>query len=478
MAAPLMERIVQKYISDHGLLQQGNPCLVALSGGADSVALLRVLLALGYRVEAAHCNFHLRGEESDRDEQFCVHLTETLGVALHRAHFDTQTYAAIHHQSIELAARNLRYGWFEQLCRDTGAQAVCVAHHRDDSVETVLLNLLRGSGVAGLTGISPRRGVVVRPLLCVGRRDILQYLSSLGQDYVTDSTNLETKATRNKLRLEVMPLLKTINPKAAENILRSAGHLAEAQRLCNEVADALLPQKGGALPVSSLTSANVSFVLHRWLSPYGFQPAQISDVARHLSGESGRLWQSGSHELLLHRGQLLLEPRHAPLPTLRLPEPGRYVLPRETLLPEDNSSSTGAVTLKLVQVAPPYSPSKDAWHATLDADAAVWPLVLRPWREGDRFQPLGMKGTRLVSDMLTDRHYSLFQKRRQWVLEDGRGQLLWLPGVQPSHACRVTSDTRVVLDVALDLPHSECAPSQVGAPSAKMSDGKNSLKSV
>ena len=455
-----METVIQRYVIDHGLLQRGKPCLVALSGGADSVALLRVLLALGYRVEAAHCNFHLRGEESDRDEQFCLRLAQKLGVDLHRAHFDTQTYASLHHQSIELAARNLRYEWFGRLCQDVGAQAVCVAHHRDDSVETILLNLLRGTGVAGLTGIAPRRGLVVRPLLCVGRQDILDYLAALGQDYVTDSTNLEALATRNKLRLEVIPLLKAINPKAVENILRSAGHLAEAERLCNEVADALLPSEGNALALAHLTQASAPYVLHRWLSPYGFQPAQVTDVAHHLAGESGLLWQSDSHELLLHRGHLLLQRRHAPLPSLRLPEQGRYVLPLDASGVDEPlrgaeacAAAWGALSIYIINVQPPYQPSRDLWHATLDAQTVEWPLTLRPWREGDRLQPLGMNGTRLVSDVLTDRHLSLFDKRRQWVLEDGRGKILWLPGVMPAHHCRVTPSTRLVLDVLFDFPH-------------------------
>jgi tRNA(Ile)-lysidine synthase len=454
-----MEQTVRRYISAHGLLQKGKPCLVALSGGADSVALLRVLLSLGYPVAAAHCNFHLRGEESDRDERFCVELAQRLGVKLHLAHFDTQAYATLHHQSIELAARNLRYDWFERLRQDVGAQAVCVAHHKDDSVETILLNLLRGTGVAGLTGISPRRGHVIRPLLCVGRQDILNYLSTLGQDYVTDSTNLETKATRNKLRLEIIPMLNTVNPKAAENILRCGARLAELECMCNEVADALVPQKGSGLDVSRLTPANASFVLHRWLSPFGFQPAQVDDVARHLSSGSGLLWQTRSHELLLHRGMLLLEPRRAPLPSMRLPEQGRYVLPLEAAgfgeaggLSEACSSQSGFVSLYIINVSPPYLPSREPWHATLDAQGVVWPLTLRPWREGDRFQPLGMAGTRLVSDVLTDRHYSLFQKRRQWVLEDGSGQILWLPGVTTAHHCRITPQTRTVLDVLLELP--------------------------
>ena len=172
---------VESFIRQHKLLDNNSLYIVALSGGGDSVALLLLLHDAGYNIHAAHCNFHLRGGESDRDEAFCEELCKQLGVQLHRAHFDTQTHAELHHISIEMAARELRYAWFEQLRRDIGAAAVCVAHHRDDSVETVLLNLVRGTGLRGLTGIQPHNGNIVRPLLCVSRADIEDYLAEKGQ---------------------------------------------------------------------------------------------------------------------------------------------------------------------------------------------------------------------------------------------------------------------------------------------------------
>ena len=199
---------IQKYIEEKQLFTLHDKVLVALSGGADSVALLRVLLVLGYHCEAAHCNFHLRGEESDRDERFVNELCKGLGVTLHVTHFDTVAYASRHHVSIEMAAREMRYDWFEQLRKERGMAVIAVAHHRDDSVETFLLNLVRGTGIQGLKGIAPKNGAIVRPLLDVGRTDILAFLASIGQDYVMDSTNQRDEFTRNKLRLNVLPLLR------------------------------------------------------------------------------------------------------------------------------------------------------------------------------------------------------------------------------------------------------------------------------
>ena len=230
---------VNRFIEEKSLFFQKDKILVALSGGADSVALLRVLLALGYTCEAAHCNFHLRGKESDRDENFVRGLCNELNILLHVVHFDTQTYATKHRISIEMAAREMRYEWFEKLRQECDASVIAVAHHRDDSVETFLLNLIRGTGINGLKGIAPLNGHIVRPLLNVSRQDILQYLEHLHQDYVTDSTNLQDEYMRNKIRLNILPLLGELNPSVSESIAETANRLAETSLVYNkEMAEA------------------------------------------------------------------------------------------------------------------------------------------------------------------------------------------------------------------------------------------------
>ena len=266
---------IDAYIKKYKLLNTNDLYLVALSGGADSVALLLLLKEHGFNVHAAHCNFHLRGVESDRDEAFCMELCQELGVELHRAHFDTHEYAELHKVSIEMAARELRYRWFEQLRQDVGAAGVCVAHHRDDSVETVLLNLVRGTGLRGLTGIQPRNGCILRPLLCVSRAEIEAFLSERRQKYVTDSTNLETDVLRNKVRLQVLPLLCELNPAVSENIQRTAENLGEAQ----EVLDAILTNynSSNVLELSELDKYGSSeYVVFEWLKNYGFNGSQVS----------------------------------------------------------------------------------------------------------------------------------------------------------------------------------------------------------
>ena len=226
-----MRDVVRAYIDKYQLLTAGKPVLVGVSGGADSIALLTVLVELGYSCIVGHCNFHLRGEESMRDEHFTETYARKLGLPFVKVDFNTRDYAAEHHLSVEMAARELRYAWFEEMRCVHDAQAIAVAHHRDDNVETVLMNLIRGSGIRGMSGIRPKNGFVIRPLLPVTRQEILQWLAERQLEYVTDSTNLSAAYTRNFIRLRVLPLLETINPSVRTAINRTAEHLAETESL-------------------------------------------------------------------------------------------------------------------------------------------------------------------------------------------------------------------------------------------------------
>ena len=303
---------VAAFIAGNRLLDREAKHLVAVSGGADSVALLLVLRRLGYDVEAAHCNFRLRDAESDRDEQFVVQLCKEQSVKLHLIHFDTKTYAEVHQVSIEMAARELRYRYFEQLRQDIGAGMVCVAHHQDDAVETLLMNLVRGTGIHGLTGIRPRNGHVVRPLLCVSRADIVGFLNSIGQSYVTDSTNLVPDVVRNKLRLEVLPLLRTINPAASANIVKTARRMAEVERVFNEsVKSALLTLfTDNVVDIQQLLEQpSPEYLLYELLTPRGFTPAQVEQLYDSLDAQTGRVFQSETHEVAIDRGRIVVEKR-------------------------------------------------------------------------------------------------------------------------------------------------------------------------
>jgi tRNA(Ile)-lysidine synthase len=422
---------VERYIEKYKLLKTSELYIVALSGGADSVALLLLLKNGGFNVHAAHCNFHLRGEESDRDEAFCEQLCADENIPFHRAHFDTREYAELHKVSIEMAARELRYRWFEQLRQDIGAAGICVAHHRDDSVETVLLNLVRGTGLRGLTGIQPRNGHILRPLLCVSRAEIEAFLVEKGQKYVTDSTNLETDVQRNVVRLEVLPLLRKLNPAVVENIQRTAENLAEAQQVLNTIIANVDNIK--TLEISELDKYGSSeYLVFEWLKKYGFNGDQVRQI---LDAETGRIVSSAmGYDVLKDRGRLIVEPALEPFKPMRIPEEGTYVLDMKTRF---------SVRKKPVYV------SKEPHVATLDAAKVSFPLTVRRVEEGDCMQPYGMKGKKLLSDLMTDLKMTVFEKRCQLVVVDSQGVVLWAVGLRVAGFAAVSTTTSEVLEFSL-----------------------------
>ena len=436
---------VASFIKENSLLDKDRKHIVALSGGADSVALLLLLRSLGYDVDAAHCNFHLRGDESRRDEEFCVSLCKTCGVELHRIHFDTREYASLHKVSIEMAARDLRYSYFRQLCRDIDAQSVCVAHHEDDNVETILLNITRGTGLNGLTGMAPRNGLVVRPLLCVDRSEIERYLAAVGQDYVTDSTNLVADVQRNKIRLNVIPVLEDVNPAVKANILNMARWMAEAQHVVDasvESASGCVEWKDGqaTVSISQLRSfPSVEYFLWNLLSRYGFNSSQVTQVSQSLDGEPGRTWLSATHELCLDRGRLLLSEKSGEaVRPMAIPEPGLYVCP-----------SGARIRVSSAVINSDYVVSRDRCKACLDADKVAFPLTVRGVEPGDRFVPFGMRGSKLLSDFLTDLKMPLTAKRRQLVVTDASGSIVWVVGCRPDARFCLTERSRAVTEISL-----------------------------
>ena len=307
MADGFLDKI-RDYIHANGLLKDGADVIVGLSGGADSTALLLVLLRLGYRCTAVHCNFHLRGAESDRDQAFVTELCKKLGVELTVCSYDTQSYARQKGISIEMAARKLRYADFERIMKERGASAVCIAHHRDDSVETVLLNLIRGTGIKGLTGIKPRNGNIIRPLLCVSRQEIEEWLQKENQPFITDSTNLETDYTRNKIRLQLLPLMRDINPDVDNAVAETAGHLQQSYAVYSNAMDQAQANvirntaNGFAIDIlglSKLPSADA--LLFEVLSPLGFNSTQINSIAASMQSQPGIQFKSATHLLVKDR---------------------------------------------------------------------------------------------------------------------------------------------------------------------------------
>ena len=420
---------VERYINKHKLLNPSELYIVALSGGADSVALLLLLKNAGFNVHAAHCNFRLRGADSDRDEVFCVELCHRLGVELHRVHFDTREYAELHKVSIEMAARELRYKWFEQLREDIGAAGICVAHHRDDSVETVILNMVRGTGVHGLVGIRPRNGYILRPLLCVSRDEIEGFLTSCGQKYITDSTNLEDEATRNKVRHHIIPELQQLNGKALENIRRMTERMAAVEELLDAYKAQTIVRKEDGIAIRKLDVLN-DYLLYELLADYGFNSAQASQICDSMRADSvGSVFLSADYDLLVDRECLLVEPHLEPMKPFVIPETGTYILDEKHKIRVESGA---------------FEVSKDPLVATLDASKVHFPLTVRRAEEGDWMVPFGMSGRKLLSDMMTDLKKSIFDKRKQIVVTDNQGVIIWAVGLRVSQNVAILSNDLLV----------------------------------
>lgn len=447
----MLQKRVEEYIAANGLLEPGARVLVGLSGGADSTALLLVLHSLGYDCIAVHCNFHLRGNESDRDQAFAQELCTRLGVRLELCSYDTRQYAAQHHVSIEMAARELRYADFERLRLENGASAVCIAHHRDDSVETVVMNLMRGTGIRGLCGIKPKNGFIVRPFLCVSRRDIEDWLTVQGQNYVTDSTNLEADCTRNRIRLELLPLMRQTNPDVDCAIDRTSAHLRQALAFYEEAVDkskamCVTPCADGCdidiqllmlLDYNGDSHLKSKAVLYEILSGYGFSESLAEQVYAAAQGEPGRCFHAAGSILYVDRGRLLVRKEsETELLVDVAVEDGL-----EVQLPDGSSLA--------FSFAPGNAPiSRDRNVATLDADLAGTSLQVRNVQNADSFHPFGMKGRRLLSDFMTDLKFSLPQKRRQLVLTDGK-DILWVIGQRSDNRFRVSAETSRQLVIRL-----------------------------
>ncbi len=420
----MLMKKVKEFIEKEDLFSKQDKILVALSGGADSVALTRILITLGYHCEAAHCNFALRGEESDRDEDFVRNFCRSLNIKCHSIHFETRRYAAQQSISIEMAARELRYNWFSKICEESDCQVVAVAHHKDDSVETMLLNLIRGTGINGLLGIRPKNGNVVRPLLCASRQEVVEYLHRMNQTYVTDSTNLEDEYTRNKIRLNLLPLMEEINPSVKDGLVKTASYLNDIskvyQQAIKESIDRIFITPEKEISIEKLMNEPApQALLFEVLSPLGFNSTQVEEVYGSLNGQPGKRFISSQWQVVKDRELLLIE-------KVKTANDKPQIIFEEVLLTKE------------------FVIPKDKNTACFDANKFKGVISIRKWEKGDYFIPFGMKGKKLVSDFMTDSKFSLLKKEQQWVLSCN-DQIAWLIGERTDNRFRIDDSTQKVI---------------------------------
>lgn len=428
-----------RYIHRHMPAVANGKILTAVSGGADSVALLRVLAALGCNCIAAHCNFHLRGDEADRDEAFVRKLCHDLGIELRCTDFDVEAYQKSHGVSTEMACRELRYEWFERQRAALGCSVIAVAHHRDDNIETFFLNLVRGSGITGLAGIKPCNGKIVRPLLGSSRDEIINYLETLGQDHVTDSTNLENDYARNKIRNVMLPEISRLFPSAMAGIELTLDNLQGDYAVWSGAVeafkrDAVEACGHGQIKINRrklAASADPATLLNALLSRYGFNGEQTKAIAS--ASRVGAVFESKEYVAEVGRNDIsVFSPGFFNnAETYALSDAGRI-------------EKEKGILIEIVDNSPEFEFDRSGKTAYFDADATGDRLTVRHWRQGDRFRPFGMKGTKKLSDYFNDRKFSLMQKLSTPIVEM-QGRIVWIAGERAADDFRVTPSSRRIL---------------------------------
>ncbi len=439
----------QKYITENGLVKSDDRILLTVSGGVDSMVMLSLFIQSGYTVGVAHCNFQLRGEESDEDEVLVEQEAARYGAAFYNKRFETTAEMERTGESMEMAARRLRYAWFNELSHEHGYTVVATAHHADDSIETFFINLLRGTGLRGLTGISTQIERIIRPLMFASRKEILEYAVANHIPFREDSSNRSTKYLRNKIRLGLIPRIREINPKFTDLMRRNISRLTDAQLFITHGierirAEAVTSHDGiDTIHLDRLDPAFPrEFVIYELLnSAYGFKGDVIDSLCRAISQEAtGRRFYSRDRVAFVDRGTVVVTP----------------------IAPEDSCTTTverGALRayagnsvlyFEYVDIDRIDNFGVPENMAQLDADKLQYPLTLRRWQEGDSFVPFGMTGRKKVSDYLIDAKVSMAEKQRQFVLVSGE-DIVWLAGRRIDDRYRLTPETENVVRITKEI---------------------------
>lgn len=431
------------YITVNRLFEATDRILLAISGGIDSMVMWKMFEESRYNFAIAHCNFQLRDEESEADEQMVRQVAEETGARLFVSRFETREHAAITGKSIEMAARDLRYSWFEEIRQAHGFNCIATAHHQDDLLETFFVNLVRKTGIKGLTGFRPRSGSLIRPMLFTCRQEIEQWAKQHSIRYRTDHTNNELIFQRNFIRHQIIPSLEQLNPAFRRNLSETMSNLRETEDLyfheVNRQIRKIAVQDTEETEISLPGLLRLTYprqVLFEWMSRFGFNPATIDSVFHSLNKEPGRLFFSRTHRLVIDRNKLIIT---------GIPEstPEIFYIEREDI--EINHPLH--LTLGRFN-ADEYVIPEDPSIASLDDSLLEYPLMIRKWNQGEYFQPLGMKGFKKISDFFVDQKFSIPEKENAWIIYSA-DKVVWIAGHRIDNRFRITGKTRTVLRITI-----------------------------
>lgn len=435
-----------QFIKKHALIDSKAKVLLAISGGVDSMLLWHLADASNIDYAIAHCNFQLRGEDSDGDECFVRDSAEVLGVECHIKRFDTESYATINKVSTQMAARDLRYTWFDELCNQNGYSKIFLAHHANDDVETLMLNMARGTSIKGLTGMEVVVDRLVRPLLEITKDEILDFARANEIRWREDASNAEVYYKRNFVRKEIIPAFESLNPDFLQTMKRNMAKNKEVAMLVSNTIDLLkskivsIDELGFSIKKSDLIDLEIgAYVLSELLEEYGFNYTQASEMIVGLDGLAGKIYRSPSHELIVDRDSLKGRVIN------QIQNQDCLVGINDDLITDSFEYASSIKEGRNIQL------DKTSVNAMFDMDKLHFPLLLRKWSEGDKFQPLGMKGQKLVSDLLIDLKLSVFDKEYVFVL-CSEEEVIWVVGYRISERLKVTNDTKLALHYELSSP--------------------------